>query len=1293
MRTCADPYKDSKCRQRSAGDTVDFTLTITNTLSTTLTVNELVDVLPAGFSYVNGSTTGDFGTNNPSIVGQTLTWTFGAPVSITAGNIASLTFTATATTISGNYTNNASAGTSFGTIISNPLAIAVDSARLSLTKTPDKYIVDPGGTVTYILAYSNDSSVTVTNASISDTLPANVNCTSYSINGGASQLCSGQNVTIPLGDLAGGASGNVTLIVTVGGSYSSPSLLNTATIFGTAPDGSAVSKTATSTIAVNVPVPAFTLIKTSSATQIAPGGSVIWTITYKNYGTGSASGVAITDTLPPGFTYSSCTGGSSCSGSGSSASWTIGTVAAGASGLVTVTATAKNEVPFTFPNPAVNSATITWTGNPVGVTATSAVGITGDYCSAVYYFHQGTDNNLPTIRPATTSAPTSTTDYTTVIASVSNTTFNTTNQITFNTPALSTALDISNKTLTVNFDLSAAVGGTRTQVILEKISGATTTTLATSSEIQISNGNTWYTFTANIGAGVTLAVGDKLQWRFQFRVTGGTKDITFHYDSTTYNSRSSVCTTSSPASLTISKTVDQPNIASGATPTLNYLITYANTGGSSATGVNLSDTLPSNVTCSRYSSSCTNWADPGTCSGWTSCSGGSVTMISGGTVAAGAAGNVLLQANVQSGASGTLTNTATISGTGIGSASATADTIVGALSGGGSPSLAVSLSTDKTTAGPGETVTYTITVVNVGSGSATGVVVSDAYPTQDSNSNSVTGFYAYGTCSNSCINSSGTLLWNAGTLTPGQSVTYTYTMIVGSSGLPTGATIIPDTAQAYAGNITAGSPGSSTNPAQSNQVNVTLNGNPILNLNKSANPSSNLKPGDTITYTLTLSNSGSSAADNVVVIDPIPSGVSYKGNITSSTGSGSFDAINNRVIFSISSLNAGASATLTFDVTVGTLQSGPTTLLNTATVTASNASLHTANASAGASASPTLTLSKTGPAQSAYPAATLTANVNNSATLFLNDTTLLTEGQYISLNNTILEIISIAGNVITVDVPVTTASTGDSVIAGITYSITYQNTGDAIATGVMLTDTLPAGAVFVTATDGGSESGGTVTWSLGDLEPDANGTEQVVIIPGGAGSITDNASIDCTNCTVSVDDSAITSVGGLRVTKSTTTPTTPAPGTVTYIIEIENTLGLVADNVNVTDILASGFTYASTTSIFIDGGSVTATTSPSVGDNSLAWTSFSIPAGKTLVLTFTADVAGSVGPATYQNDSGATSSNASVTPFDPLLTTAEDVTVLAAGTGIIEGYVFRDNDNNGAFDPSVDTPIGAWMLS
>jgi len=56
-----------------------------------------------------------------------------------------------------------------------------------------------------------------------------------------------------------------------------------------------------------------------------------------------------------------------------------------------------------------------------------------------------------------------------------------------------------------------------------------------------------------------------------------------------------------------------------------------------------------------------------------------------------------------------------------------------------------------------------------------------------------------------------------------------------------------------------------------------------------------------------------------------------------------------------------------------------------------------------------------------------------------------------------------------------------------TYEITVTNTGDAAAKRVMVTDAVPVGTAFVSATDGGTMSNGIVMWSM-DLEPKASKT-------------------------------------------------------------------------------------------------------------------------------------------------------------------------------------------------------------
>ena len=51
-----------------------------------------------------------------------------------------------------------------------------------------------------------------------------------------------------------------------------------------------------------------------------------------------------------------------------------------------------------------------------------------------------------------------------------------------------------------------------------------------------------------------------------------------------------------------------------------------------------------------------------------------------------------------------------------------------------------------------------------------------------------------------------------------------------------------------------------------------------------------------------------------------------------------------------------------------------------------------------------------------------------------------------------------------------------------TYEVTAQNVGDAPSANTMVTATIPAGMKFISATNGGSEDDGKVTWNIGTLE-------------------------------------------------------------------------------------------------------------------------------------------------------------------------------------------------------------------
>ena len=64
-----------------------------------------------------------------------------------------------------------------------------------------------------------------------------------------------------------------------------------------------------------------------------------------------------------------------------------------------------------------------------------------------------------------------------------------------------------------------------------------------------------------------------------------------------------------------------------------------------------------------------------------------------------------------------------------------------------------------------------------------------------------------------------------------------------------------------------------------------------------------------------------------------------------------------------------------------------------------------------------------------------------------------------------------------------------SVVTGtnLTYTITYGNTGNTNATGVVIKDTVPAGTSFVSATNGGQLASGGVTWNVGTVNAGVTG--------------------------------------------------------------------------------------------------------------------------------------------------------------------------------------------------------------
>lgn len=107
----------------------------------------------------------------------------------------------------------------------------------------------------------------------------------------------------------------------------------------------------------------------------------------------------------------------------------------------------------------------------------------------------------------------------------------------------------------------------------------------------------------------------------------------------------------------------------------------------------------------------------------------------------------------------------------------------------------------------------------------------------------------------------------------------------------------------------------------------------LLSVTKEVNATTALI-GDTLTYTMTVTNTSSIPVNGVVLTDPIPSGTAFVPGSVTVNGSPSADLPNTGI--TIGTLAAGASSVVTFQVKIGNTLPNPNPIPNTATVNYTN---------------------------------------------------------------------------------------------------------------------------------------------------------------------------------------------------------------------------------------------------------------------------------------------------------------------------------------------------------------------
>ncbi len=184
QRLYAEKVVTSETASPSTLTTFTYTITVTNGDEIDKGINQVVDELPAGFSYVAGTTTG-LTTNDPSISGEELEWDVASMgIDLAPNESIVLSFDAEASLPEGVYCNeawvrpggrdNTSSGKTAQVTVGSPAAGVCDgtAVRVSATVDPDSAVAGIPATFAFTVVIDNIGSTDVGVSEVRDLLPA-----------------------------------------------------------------------------------------------------------------------------------------------------------------------------------------------------------------------------------------------------------------------------------------------------------------------------------------------------------------------------------------------------------------------------------------------------------------------------------------------------------------------------------------------------------------------------------------------------------------------------------------------------------------------------------------------------------------------------------------------------------------------------------------------------------------------------------------------------------------------------------------------------------------------------------------------------------------------------------------------------------------------------------------------------------------------------------------------------------------------------------------------------------------
>jgi uncharacterized repeat protein (TIGR01451 family) len=1122
--------------QVAAGDSLLYTLHYENTGSDIATGLALTDTLPANTVF-KGATGG--GAYDPA--SNTVTWSLG---DLDPGDDGAVTFTVeVATPLADHSLINNQAGLSSAetqpvsasastTVLSAPIPV------VTISSTPAN-VVEAGEQVTFTIDYRNDGNDLAKGVLLVNQLPAGL--IPVSIGGGGVYNAAAGTVTWTIGDHAAGSPGSVGL---------------TARVPLDTPDGRALVNTVTYQ-AQNVPdvsaqqilqvssAPVLGLIKFGPAKKVPAGSEITYTLFYENSGNATATNVVLTDQLPRNIIFSSASaGGAEAAGL---VTWNLGDLGPQQSGSVVVKGAVAT--PLSNGTKLVNTAhldaansqavtqslTTTVTSRPIlGLTKTAPAQVKAG-SRIVYtlrYENLGTDQATNLLLTDTLPPNTS-----------------------FVSADGGGSYDAA--TRLVSWDLASLDAGAHGSVTL------------------------------SVDVASPLADGTKI-----INVAGLTSAQTAPVQA------QAVTNVSSAPVLSVSKVSNPVDVVSAGAD-VKYTITYRNTGTDLAAGVVLTDSVPDGINVLAIEGN--GVFDPAT----------RLVTWNIGDLDAGVnkTVSVTLEIPLDTPDGTLLVNTAFLRAANAPSASAQKKLVVT-----GEPVLELE-KTGPASVAAGGTMTYRLTYANSGNETATGVMLEDTLPKHAS----------FVSATGGGIESGGKVRWMLGNLPPLSGDTVEITLIVGSP-------LADGTILNNSGSLTAGNAQPVTDTAR-----TTIFSYPALALTVTA--PGQVQAGDQLSFQFRLENNGTDAAAPLVMLAQVPPGATF----VSETGGGVYDPVSGLITWVRDELAAGANELVTVVVDIAPQQPDHSTLTWPAAVAAGNAPVVSAEASTTVLSKPVLRLTKSskpdksvdagqpveyiidyrndgsGPAVNAVltdllPSGTTIASIENggiydptaeTVTWNLGNISSGTSGQVklrvlvpintpdqsLLVNTASIDADNASPVMAVSSLPVsskpllTLTKTGPANSpAGsvLSYILSFENHGNAPATGAVLTDRLPDHTRVLYVSDGGMVSGRTVSWDLGDIKPFEPGSVVVTLqidapIPNGT-LLTNSADLTADQI-ASVSRDWITTVTSSAVLDLNLVAQKQvlAGGQVLYLLEYRNTGTDSATNVVLTNTLPEHVSLAGQT--------------------------------------------------------------------------------------------------------------------